>query len=297
MLGVNIGLDNPWTPKQSLKKLSTDLRDVQSVKFYHADPHHIIPFGVSKRIKNIYIHLTNEELFSNIEWARWIEQHVKPICNRITTKNIILVLGNEVLADHNIKQYGPKLLPVLRSCHAALNESGLGKVKIVTPLDTSCLQDSDTPSESSFKTDLVPILREIILFLISTGSKLAFNIYPHLTHTSEDFALFGDSAGYNDKGKQYTDFFCTQYDSIIQAVTKMGVRGSKRLKLIVTETGWSSGGDCPEKTFNYVQGIKKICKTGTPLRKGPIEIIIFELFDQNGKHFGIYDHEGIEKTN
>ena len=284
MLGVNIGLDNPWTPKQSLKKLSTDLRDVQSVKFYHADPHHIIPFGVSKTIKNIYIHLKNEELFSNMEWTRWIEQHVKPICNRITTKNIILVLGNEVLADHNIEQYGPKLLPVLRSCHTALNEANLGKVKIVTPLDTSCLQDSDTPSESSFKTELVPILREIILFLISTGSKLAFNIYP-----PDDFALFG---GYIDKGKQYTNLFCTQYDSIIQAVTKLGVRGSKRLKLIVTETGWSSDVDSSE---NYVQGIKKICKTGTPLRKGPIEIIIFELFDQDGKHFGIYDYEGIEK--
>jgi len=289
MLGVNIGSDNTWTPKQSLKKLSTDLKDVQSVKFYHADPSIVIPFGVSKTIKNIYIHLSNTELFSTIEWKRWIENHVKPICNRITDKNIILVLGNEVLADHNIDKYGPKLLPALRSCYNTLNECNLGRVKIVTPLDTSCLQDSSTPSESSFKTDLVPILREIIRFLISTGSKLAFNIYPDIEN-SDDFN------GYTDKGKQYTDLFCEQYDSIIQAVTKLGVIGSKTLKLIVTETGWPSDGDNQDKTFKYIQEIKEICKKGTPLRKGHIEIIIYELFDSKSeKYFGIYDYEGIEK--
>lgn len=310
MFGVNIGdlcCNDPWTHKQCLKKLSTELRDVESVKFFHANPSKVIPFGVSKKIKKFYIHLSNPELISTRNWKRWIESHVKPICNRLSRKSIVLVVGNEVLADYNIGTYGPKLLPAMRSCRRALNESNLGHVKIVTPLDTSCLQQSYPPSASCFKSELVPILKEIVGFMVSSGSKLTFNIYPYFAkqHVTEDFALFGDNPGYVDKGKSYKDLFSAQYDSVIHAVTKLGVRGSNRLELVVTETGWpSDGGDMtsPEKSFRYVQGIKNICKHGTPLRRGSKEILVFELYDENlktgpdfEKHFGIFTHNGTEK--
>ena len=294
MLGVNIG--DSWTPKQSLKKLSTDLMDVESVKFGHANPSIIIPFGVSKKIKNIYMHLSNEDFISIRDWKKWIKTYIEPICNRISGKNLFLVLGNNVLNNDNIGKYAPKLLSSLRSCYEVLFECDLGHVKIVTSLDTSCIQGSNPPSESFFKPEIVPILKEIINFMVYSGSKLTFNIYPYLEKS--DFALFVDDNEYTDKGKIYTNLFCEKYDSIIHALTKLGVRGSKRLELAVTETGWpSDGGDMasPENTFKYIQGIKEISHMGTPLRKGPVEIIISELFDEYDKHLGIYDNEGIEK--
>ena len=307
MLGVNIGdlcCDNPWVPKHCLKKLNTDLREVESIKFFHANPSIVIPFGVSKKIKNFYIHLSNPELISTKIWKKWVKTHVKPICNRLVGKNIFLVVGNEVLADYNIGKYGPKLLPAMRSCQRALYDCGIGHVKIVTPLDTSCLQESYPPSASRFKPELVPILKEIISFMVSSGSKLTFNIYPYFAkqHVTKEFALFGNDPGYLDKGKSYTDLFSAQYDSVIHAVTKLGVRSSTRLELVVTETGWpSQGGDMasPENTSRYLEGIKNICNHGTPLRRGPKEILVFELYDENlktgpdfEKYFGIFNHRG-----
>jgi len=310
MLGVNIGdlcCDDPWGHKKCLKKFGTDLSEVESIKFFHANPSKIIPFGVSKKIKNFYVHLSNPELISTKSWKKWVQTHVKPICNRLPGKNIFLVVGNEVLSDYNIGKYSPKLLPAMRGCKRALNEFNLDNVKIVSPLDTSCLQQSYPPSSSCFKPELVPILKEIVGFMVSSGSKLTFNIYPYFAkqQVTDEFALFVNDAGYIDKGKRYTDLFSAQYDSVVHAVTNLGVRGSGRLELVVTETGWpSDGGDMAslENTFRYVEGIQKICQQGTPLRRGPIEILVFELYDENlktgpdfEKYFGIFTHKGIKK--
>lgn len=303
-LGVYIGdlcCDEPWTSKKVLRSLNNE---VESVKFFHCDPSKIVPIGMSKMLKTIYMHLSNEELCTTRSWKHWINHNVKPIASRLRGKKLYLVVGNEVLSHHNKSKYAPKLLPALRGCYKALNECNLRNVRVVTPLDTSCLSCSYPPSASFFKPEFVPILKEIFEFTVNARSKICFNVYPYFAkqHVSEDFALFGENPGYIDQGRRYNDLFCAQYDSVVHAVAKLGVRNSNRLELVVTETGWPSNGgemSSDRNTCRYINGIKKVCKEGTPLRPGPREILLFELYDENLKGgpdferlFGVFKHNG-----
>jgi len=310
-LGVNIGdlcCDDPWTPERIIKVFKNELKDVESVKFFHCNPSKIIPIGSFRKIRNIYMAVSNDELCTVKNWKRWITKNVRPIANRLRGKNLFLCVGNEVLFEHNRSKYGTKLLPAMRGCYRALNDCSLSHVKIVTPLDTSCLSTSYPPSEGKFRDDLVPILKEIVKFTVNARSKLAFNVYPFFArqHVSEDFALFGPDPGYVDNGKRYEDLFCAQYDSLVHAVSRLPVRHSNNLEIIVTETGWPSSGEHmanDRNTFRFTEGIKKVSKYGTPMRPGSKDCLLFELYDENlktgpgfEKHFGVFTHEGREKV-
>lgn len=308
MLGCNIGdlcCEEPWTSKKVNKSLN-ELGNIESVKFFHSDPSKILPIVKNTNIKTTYLHLSNDEMCTTRSWKQWVSRNVKPIANRFKGK-LYLVVGNEVLAPHNKEKYVTKLLPALRGCHRALNDIGLGRVKVITPLDTSCLQCSYPPSSSTFKPELVPILKQIVQFMVNTNSKIAFNIYPFFAREqNEEFALFGDDKGYTDKGRKYENLFDAQYDAVIHAVSKISVRNANRTELIVTETGWPSEGASMASNTNtsrFVEGIRRSCAQGTPLRRGPKEILLFELYDENlkegsptEKHFGVFHHDGSLKT-
>lgn len=308
MVGVNIGdlcTDSPWDPRRVRQALSG--KGFDAVKFFHCDASKVIPIASSLDVKTIYIHATNDEMLTVTSWKHWVNRKVRPMIGRLRGKRVYLAVGNEVLAPYNIDKYSSKLLPAMRGCAKALRELSLGAVKVVTPLDTSCLQCSYPPSGGKFKTELVPILKQIITFAVNTASVLCFNIYPFFArqHASEAFSLFGDDPGYTDKGRRYTNLFDAQYDSVVHAVAKMGINRANRLEIVVTETGWPSSGEgvaTPLNTSRYARGVFEASRNGTPMKPGGKSIFLFELYDENlkhgpefEKHFGVFENGGREK--
>lgn len=81
---------------------------------------------------------------------------------------------------------------------------------------------------------------------------------------------------------------------------------TERLKVIVTETGWptaESNMADPTNSRRFTAGVVKASKHGTPLRPGPMNIYLFELYDEvnktgelHEKHFGLFTIDGKQKT-
>ena len=307
--GVNIGdlcTNTPWKPRQILNKLNLS-KDCQIVKFWHSESSKINPIISAGQFKQVYLHMNNDEMISNMNFESWIQQNVKPIVQRFRQKEFFLVVGNEVLAPWNFDKYAFKILKALRECFTALKTLGLERVKIVTPLDMTCVQTSYPPSAGRFKTELTSVLKDIVRFTINCKSVMCFNIYPFFArqYVSETFALFGNDTGYEDQGRKYTNLFEAQYDSILHAIQRLGIENSEKLELVCTETGWPTGGTCGASVENmkkYLEGIKNVAERGTPLKPGAKDIIYFELYDESLKNgpefekcFGIFTESGRDK--
>ena len=306
MIGINIGdlcTTNPWKTDKIVKKLSK--LKYEKVKFWHSDPIKISSILKDTGIKEVYLHMSNVEFVKHQNFEAWIIKNVYPIVDRFRDKKFCVVVGNEVLAPWNSDKYADKIVNALRSCYNALRKVGLSNVNVVTPLDLSCLACSYPPSSAKFITN--DIIKNIVQFAVDTHSVLCFNIYPFFarSHVQENFALFEENTGYIDRGNKYTNLFDAQYDSIVWAIQKLGVRGSDKIALVCTETGWPSGGApgaTPENMSKYVKGVSKVAENGTPLRPGPKDIFLFELYDENlkdgpeyEKYFGLFKECGQTK--
>ncbi|KAL2609577.1 hypothetical protein R1flu_028150 [Riccia fluitans] len=311
-VGVNYGTianDLP-TPEATVTLLKTT--SIDRVKLFDANPAILQAFagsgiGVFIGTGNDQIPLLANQPGYALQWAQ------TNIAAYPTTNIIGVSLGNEILAY--AADVAPMLLPALENLHSALVTLGLdAKVKLSTASSLGILDDSEPPSNSTFRPWEASILAPVFGFLARTGSPFMINAYPYFAYTntpntSLNFVLFQPGPGETRfdpvSGLTYSNMFDAQCDAVFWAMEKLGF---KNVSIAVSETGWPSAGDPFEfgpslqdaQTFNRNLVRHLSTGVGTPLRPGAIiDTYIFALYNENLKtgpaserNFGLFTSTG-----
>jgi hypothetical protein len=165
------------------------------------------------------------------------------------------------------------------------------------------------PSQGAFSEAAAPVMAPIVSYLSSKSAPLLVNVYPYFAYSSDPeriqigYALLAAGSGatstasVTDGGLVYTNMFDAILDAAHAAVEKTGTQG---LELVVSETGWPSGGGGPGATLenaaaynnNLVRHVG--AGAGTPRRPGKaVETYLFAMFNENQKPEGIEQHFGL----
>ncbi|VAH80782.1 unnamed protein product [Triticum turgidum subsp. durum] len=94
----------------------------------------------------------------------------------------------------------------------------------------------------------------------------------------------------------YANMFDAILDAVYAAVEKAG--GGESLELVVSETGWPSGGGgygaSVENAAAYINNLVRHVGRGTPRRPGKaVETYIFAMFNENQKPEGVEQYFGM----
>ncbi|CAL4899543.1 unnamed protein product [Urochloa decumbens] len=224
----------------------------------------------------------------------WVKANVLPYKDDVNFKYI--AVGNEVEAPDT-----QRILPAMQNLNTALSAAGLGNIKVSTAVKMSVLAEPSSPPSSGTFAD-PSVMGPIVKFLASTGSPLLANIYPYFAYKGANgkielnYALFKPSSP-TSNGPEYTNLFDAMADAMYTAMEKVG--GSS-VPIVVSESGWPSGGGdgaaSLENAQTYNQNLINHVGKGTPKRPGALETYIFAMFDENRKmgdetekHFGLFN--------
>ncbi|XP_007013263.2 PREDICTED: glucan endo-1,3-beta-glucosidase 8 [Theobroma cacao] len=227
-----------------------------------------------------------------------------------------IAVGNEPFLQTYNGTYLPYTLPALKNIQKALDESGVKcHYKATVPFNADIYNSPESnpvPSAGDFRPEVKDLAIEIIQFLYLHEAPFTVNIYPFLSLYGNDyfpveFAFFdGASKPLRDGTNVYRNAFDANLDTLIYALSKAGFSD---MEVIVGEVGWPTDGDKNANIQNakrFNQGLIKhaLSGTGTPARKGKIEVYLFSLLDENAKsiepggferHWGIFEFDGKPK--
>ncbi|KAI5066195.1 hypothetical protein GOP47_0018819 [Adiantum capillus-veneris] len=258
------------------------------------------------------VQATNEELQSLASDAdaahQWVQVRILPYASTIK----YIAIGNEVLtADH---EKSPLLYPSMVNIRNALIAFNLDSVIKVSTTHAANVLDATSsfpPSNGQFNASLLQYMEPILGFLSLTEAPFMANVYPFLAYLGANgdiklpYALLESASAPNQivvdggAGLMYTNLFDAQLDTFVSALEKLGYGN---LALVVTETGWPSGGGTDATSVvnaqKYVNNVLAhvMGGTGTPRRPAlGLQVFIFALFNENEKtgpeyerHFGLF---------
>jgi exo-beta-1,3-glucanase (GH17 family) len=199
-----------------------------------------------------------------------------------------LAVGNEVLT--NSPQFASQLVPAMTNLHAALVTLNLSaQVKVGTPHNLQVLATSYPPSSGAFRPNITTQVKSLLAFLASTGGPIMVNFYPFFAYSDDPknvslaFALFQPDAGVTDvnTGLRYGNMLDAQLDAVYSAMERLGYHD---IPVLISETGWPSGGELaatPANAQAYNLNLIKYvtASNGTPLRPGTsVDAYIFGKF-------------------
>ncbi|XP_027361008.1 glucan endo-1,3-beta-glucosidase-like isoform X2 [Abrus precatorius] len=195
--------------------------------------------------------------------TNWVNKYVKAYTPGVKFKYI--AVGNEV---HPGDAAAGSVLPALQNIQNAISSANLqGQIKVSTAIDTTLLGKSYPPRDGVFSNGATPYIKPIVNFLAKNGK--------------------------NEVG--YQNLFDALLDSLYAALDKVG---QSNIKVVVSESGWPSGGGAGATVQNagtYYKNLINHAKGGTPNKPGPIETYLFAMFDENQKqgpeierHFGLF---------
>ncbi|XP_047968552.1 glucan endo-1,3-beta-glucosidase-like [Salvia hispanica] len=249
----------------------------------------------------LILDVPNVDLHSlEFDATQWVENHVLPYFPG--TKIRYIAVGNEIdPAKNETKPFVPQLLRAMENIHKALTKFQLqNQIKVSTATYSAVLKDTFPPSRSAFNDS--GFMPPVVNFLASIGSPLLVNIYPYFAYIGDpinvkpEFALFTSQQVVRDNGLEYRNLFDLMVDGVYYAMEKAGGKG---VGVVVSESGWPSGGGGSVETLGnaetYYQNLIRHVVGGTPKKKGALETYLFALFDENQKpgktteqHFGLF---------
>ncbi|CAL4945608.1 unnamed protein product [Urochloa decumbens] len=223
--------------------------------------------------------------------ATWVQNNVQAFPG-VSFRYI--AVGNEVAGgDTN------NILPAMQNINNALNNAGLGSIKVSTAVQSGVTQGFP-PSQGSFSQGY---MGPIAQYLQSTGAPLLANVYPYFSWQGNqgqidiNYALFTSSGTVvQDGGNAYQNLFDALVDTFYSALENAG---AGNVNIVVSESGWPSAGGDGASTGNaqtYNQNLINHVGQGTPKRPGSIETYIFAMFNEDQKpgaeterHFGLFN--------
>jgi exo-beta-1,3-glucanase (GH17 family) len=204
-------------------------------------------------------------------------------------------VGNEVAGGA-----ASSLAPAMENVHAALVAAGLGHIKVTTSVSQAILGVYTPPSAAQFTGEAKGFMGPVLAFLARTGAPLMANIYPYLAWAWNPsamdmrYALFTSSGTVvRDGAYGYQNLFDTTVDAFYVAMARHGGSG---VPLVVSETGWPSGGGTAANPSNarvYNQYLVNHVGRGTPRHPGAIETYLFSMFNENQKANGVEQNWGL----
>ncbi|KAG0577680.1 hypothetical protein M758_5G165900 [Ceratodon purpureus] len=245
--------------------------------------------------------------------AAWVKQNVTAYLGNGGVNIKYVAVGNEPFLNGYNGKYVDATLPALKNIQAALAAAGLvDTVKAVVPCNADILGSQPLPSQQTFRSDLAPLMLQIVAALDSTKSPFVVNLYPFLslvltTNFPIDFAFF---TGYNtpiiDGTRVYSNVFDASYDGLVSALSSAGY---PNMLVSVGEIGWPTDGAnyaniSLAQKFNQQLVNHLESGVGTPLRPGKLEAYVFSLLDENAKstlpgnferHWGVFNFDGSVK--
>jgi hypothetical protein len=224
----------------------------------------------------------------------WVQANVVPYKDDVKFKYI--AVGNEVEGGDT-----RKILPAMQNLNAALSAAGLGNIKVSTAVKMSVLATPSSPPSAGAFAD-TSVMGPIVKFLASTRSPLLANIYPYFAYKGANgqielnYALFEPSSP-TSNGPEYNNLFDAMIDAMYTAMEKVG---GSNVPIVVSESGWPSGGGglgaSVQNAQTYNQNLIDHVGKGTPKRPGALETYIFAMFNENNKpgdetekHFGLFN--------
>lgn len=106
-------------------------------------------------------------------------------------------------------------------------------------------------------------------------------------HISLDYALFRNQNVAQDGGFLYANLFDASVDAFVYAMEREGFQG---IKIVVSETGWATGGGEAASVANAMAYTDNVVRrvanyVGTPRQPNEeMEVYLFDLFDENEKN-------------
>ncbi|XP_074270179.1 glucan endo-1,3-beta-glucosidase 5 [Silene latifolia] len=225
-----------------------------------------------------------------------------------------VAVGNEPFLSSYAGQFQSYVVPALVNLQQSLVKANLARsVKLVVPCNADAYESS-LPSQGAFRTDLTPIITQLLSFLNSYASPFVVNIYPFLSlygnsDFPQDYAFFG---GTNhpviDGSNVYYNAFDGNYDTLVAALDRIGYG---QMPILIGEVGWPTDGAISAnitaaRAFNQGLVNHLLSNKGTPLRPGspPLDVYLFGLLDEGEKntlpgnferHWGIFSFDGQAK--
>ncbi|VAH18625.1 unnamed protein product [Triticum turgidum subsp. durum] len=191
--------------------------------------------------------------------ASWVRSNIQAY-PKVSFRYVCV--GNEVAGGAT-----QNLVPAMKNVQGALASAGLGHIKVTTSVSQAILGVYSPPSAGSFTGEADAFMGPVVQFLARTGAPLMANIYPYLFDTTVD-AFY----------------------------TAMAKHGGSNVKLVVSESGWPSGGGTAATPANariYNQYLINHVGRGTPRHPGAIETYVFSMFNENQKDSGVEQNWGL----
>ncbi|XP_038699225.1 glucan endo-1,3-beta-glucosidase 8 [Tripterygium wilfordii] len=248
--------------------------------------------------------------------ASWVDTNVTSWSYPGGVNIKYVAVGNEPFLQTYNGTYLEITLPALRNIQEALNQANLGsKIKATVPFNADIYNSPESnpvPSAGDFRPEVKDLTIEIVQYLHSNNAPFTVNIYPFLSlygnaYFPFDFAFFdGSNQPVKDGNLMYTNVFDASLDTLIWSLERAGYPD---MPVIIGEVGWPTDGDKTANTQNakrFNQGLLRhiLSENGTPIRRGPLEVYIFSLIDENAKsiapgsferHWGIFEFDGKPK--
>ncbi|KAK9270626.1 hypothetical protein L1049_026208 [Liquidambar formosana] len=314
-VGINYGTlgNNLPPPKKVAQLLQSTL--IEKVKIYDTNPEILEAFsntGIDLIVAVENYHVSNISRDSSTA-DEWFATRVLPFIP--ATSIVAIAVGNEYLTTDGDQLDPKELVQAIQNLHAVLVSRGLDrKIKVTTPHSMAVLASSFPPSASTFATNLMPTMTDIVGFLADTGAPFMVNAYPYFAYRDNpgkidlEYALLGNATGVRDpKGYVYNNMLDAQIDAVRSAISALGF-GNRTVEIMLSESGWPSKGDTsdhaatPEhaKTYNTRLIERAQSNKGTPMKpKDKVEVFVFALFNENKKNggvsernFGIFNGDG-----
>lgn len=316
-LGVNWGT-------QATHKLPPDtvvqmLKDngIQKVKLFDADESTMSALAGTNI--EVMVAIPNNQLapMNNYDRAKqWVRKNVTRYHFNGGVNIKYVAVGNEPFLKSYNNSFLNITLPALQNIQNALNEAGHGDtIKATVPLNADVYEspvNNPVPSAGRFRADINDLMTQISQFLNKNGAPFTVNIYPFLSlYGNDDFpfnyAFFdGVTNPINDNGIQYTNVFDANFDTLVSALTAVGLG---TMPVLVGEVGWPTDGDKNANAgnaFRFYNGLlpRLAANKGTPRHPGYIEVYLFGLIDEDAKsvapgnferHWGIFRYDGQPK--
>ncbi|XP_048446716.1 glucan endo-1,3-beta-glucosidase-like [Pyrus x bretschneideri] len=244
---------------------------------------------------NVLVGVRNDELqqLASTESAAedWVAAYIRPYWPQVNFRYI--AVGNEVIPGE-VARY---VLPAMQKLHNALSSGVLNsieQIKVSTAVAMSVLGESYPPSAATFSQDTAAYMVPIARYLNSIGAPLLVNVYPYFTYVEKasdvslTYALFAsESAVVIDDGLSYYNLFEAMVDAVYASLEKAG---APQVRVVVSETGWPSGGNgnvtTPSIAQKYNSNLVRhvLSSHGTPRRPGKsVETYLFAMFNENMK--------------
>lgn len=301
-IGVNYGMDGSNLPPAGQVVTLMKNNNIGKMKIFQANRDVLRAFANSGIDVIVGVGNNELQLISSSQDAAngWVNDNIRPLYPATNIKYI--AVGNEVLTSTT---YGSYLVPAMRNIQTAIENVNLQNNIKVSTTHSSGVTNGFPPSKGVFRNDVKDIMSSLLQFLSDHGSPFMANIYPYFSYNgnrgsiSLDYALFrSTSTVVQDEGRSYINLFDALVDTLLSAMEDLGYRN---IPLIVTESGWPSGGNDVATVDNarvYNNNLIRhvLSNVGTPKRPGTsIETYIFALFNENRKagdeterHFGLF---------